>query len=110
MCEGFNYSSDLPAATRRLSSVCKGAKADLVFVIDGSWSIGEDSFTKVIHFVSGIIGAFDVVGPSGMQVCVGALTSWPSCYFICTIKTSCLSTYSNKAQRGAGSSASQWKD
>lgn len=69
----------------RLSSVCKGAKADLVFVIDGSWSIGEDSFTKVIHFLSGIIGAFDVVGPSGMQVC--ALTSWPSCCFICTIKT-----------------------
>ncbi|CAG01461.1 unnamed protein product, partial [Tetraodon nigroviridis] len=49
-------------------AVCKGAKADLVFVIDGSWSIGEDSFTKVIHFVSGIIGAFDVIGPSGMQV------------------------------------------
>ncbi|XP_029705380.1 collagen alpha-1(XII) chain isoform X1 [Takifugu rubripes] len=49
-------------------AVCRGAKADLVFVIDGSWSIGEDSFTKVIHFVSGIIGAFDIVGPSGMQV------------------------------------------
>ncbi|XP_027896679.1 collagen alpha-1(XII) chain isoform X5 [Xiphophorus couchianus] len=49
-------------------AVCKGAKADVVFVIDGSWSIGEESFTKVIHFVSSIIAAFDVVGPSGMQV------------------------------------------
>lgn len=48
--------------------MCKGAKADLVFVIDGSWSIGEESFTKVRHFVSSMIGAFDVVGPSGMQV------------------------------------------
>ncbi|XP_038160859.1 collagen alpha-1(XII) chain [Cyprinodon tularosa] len=49
-------------------AVCKGAKADLVFVIDGSWSIGEESFTKVVQFVSSIIAAFDVVGPSGMQV------------------------------------------
>ncbi|XP_060947388.1 collagen alpha-1(XII) chain [Limanda limanda] len=49
-------------------AVCKGAKADLVFLIDGSWSIGEESFTKVRHFISDMIGAFDVVGPSGMQV------------------------------------------
>lgn len=48
--------------------VCKGAKADVVFVIDGSWSIGEESFTKVVHFVSEVVGAFDVIGPSGMQV------------------------------------------
>uniref|UniRef100_A0A3Q3CJL9 Collagen, type XII, alpha 1b n=1 Tax=Haplochromis burtoni TaxID=8153 RepID=A0A3Q3CJL9_HAPBU len=49
-------------------AVCKGAKADVVFLIDGSWSIGEESFTKVVHFVSDMIGAFDVIGPSGMQV------------------------------------------
>lgn len=52
-----------------LASVCKGAKADVVFLIDGSWSIGEESFTKVVHFVKEMIGAFDVIGPSGMQVC-----------------------------------------
>uniref|UniRef100_A0AAQ4PSJ6 Collagen alpha-1(XII) chain n=1 Tax=Gasterosteus aculeatus aculeatus TaxID=481459 RepID=A0AAQ4PSJ6_GASAC len=49
-------------------SVCRGAKADVVFLIDGSWSIGEESFTKVRSFVSGMIAAFDVIGPSGMQV------------------------------------------
>uniref|UniRef100_A0A8D3DGG8 Collagen alpha-1(XII) chain n=1 Tax=Scophthalmus maximus TaxID=52904 RepID=A0A8D3DGG8_SCOMX len=49
-------------------AVCKGAKADVVFLIDGSWSIGEESFTKVVQFVSNVISAFDVVGPSGMQV------------------------------------------
>ncbi|TKS75370.1 Collagen alpha-1(XII) chain [Collichthys lucidus] len=49
-------------------AVCKGAKADVVFLIDGSWSIGEESFTKVVHFVYGIFGAFDIVGPSGMQL------------------------------------------
>ncbi|XP_047429514.1 collagen alpha-1(XII) chain-like [Mugil cephalus] len=49
-------------------AVCKGAKADVVFLIDGSWSIGEESFTKVVHFVKEMIAAFDVIGPSGMQV------------------------------------------
>uniref|UniRef100_A0A8C9ZS57 Collagen alpha-1(XII) chain n=1 Tax=Sander lucioperca TaxID=283035 RepID=A0A8C9ZS57_SANLU len=49
-------------------AVCRGAKADVVFLIDGSWSIGEESFTKVVHFVSGMVAAFDVIGPSGMQV------------------------------------------
>ncbi|KAI4799831.1 hypothetical protein KUCAC02_016631, partial [Chaenocephalus aceratus] len=49
-------------------AVCKGAKADVVFLIDGSWSIGEESFRKIVHFVSGMVSAFDMVGPSGMQV------------------------------------------
>uniref|UniRef100_A0A671SI91 Collagen alpha-1(XII) chain n=1 Tax=Sinocyclocheilus anshuiensis TaxID=1608454 RepID=A0A671SI91_9TELE len=49
-------------------AVCKGAKADVVFLIDGSWSIGDDSFSKVIQFVYSVVGAFDVIGPSGMQV------------------------------------------
>ncbi|XP_035530598.1 collagen alpha-1(XII) chain isoform X3 [Morone saxatilis] len=48
--------------------VCKGAKADLVFLIDGSWSIGDESFNKVIQFVQSMTGAFDVISPSGMQV------------------------------------------
>uniref|UniRef100_A0A8C9TJK8 Collagen type XII alpha 1 chain n=1 Tax=Scleropages formosus TaxID=113540 RepID=A0A8C9TJK8_SCLFO len=48
--------------------VCKGAKADLVFLIDGSWSIGEDNFNKVLQFVFSTIGAFEVISPQGMQV------------------------------------------
>ena len=48
--------------------MCKGAKADVVFVIDGSWSIGDESFNKVVQFVFSMIGAFDVIGPTGMQV------------------------------------------
>ncbi|XP_057208625.1 collagen alpha-1(XII) chain isoform X2 [Triplophysa rosa] len=49
-------------------AVCKGAKADVVFLIDGSWSIGDESFSKVIQFVFSVVGAFDVIGPSGMQI------------------------------------------
>ncbi|RXM27373.1 Collagen alpha-1(XII) chain [Acipenser ruthenus] len=47
---------------------CKGAKADLVFLIDGSWSIGDDNFNKVLQFVFNTIGAFDEISPDGMQV------------------------------------------
>ncbi|KAF5909696.1 collagen alpha-1(XII) chain-like isoform X4, partial [Clarias magur] len=54
----------IPAALE----VCRGAKADLVFLIDGSWSIGEESFSKVLQFVFSMIGAFDVVSHEGMQV------------------------------------------
>uniref|UniRef100_A0A8C4PYS6 Uncharacterized protein n=1 Tax=Eptatretus burgeri TaxID=7764 RepID=A0A8C4PYS6_EPTBU len=48
--------------------VCKGAKADLVFLLDGSWSIGDDNFGKVLSFLRRIVGAFDAIGPQGMQV------------------------------------------
>ncbi|KAM9466860.1 collagen alpha-1(XII) chain isoform 2-T2 [Clarias gariepinus] len=54
----------IPAALE----VCRGAKADLVFLIDGSWSIGEESFSKVLQFVFSMIGALDVISHEGMQV------------------------------------------
>ncbi|XP_060918564.1 collagen alpha-1(XII) chain isoform X1 [Labrus mixtus] len=57
-----------PATVPPALDVCKGAKADLVFLIDGSWSIGDDSFHKVIQFVKSMTGAFDVISPKGMQV------------------------------------------
>ncbi|KAM3870859.1 collagen alpha-1(XII) chain-like [Diretmus argenteus] len=57
-----------PATVPPALDVCKGAKADLVFLIDGSWSIGDDSFNKVIQFVFSMTGAFDVISPTGMQV------------------------------------------
>ncbi|XP_056152395.1 collagen alpha-1(XII) chain-like isoform X2 [Lampris incognitus] len=57
-----------PATIPPALDVCKGAKADLVFLIDGSWSIGDESFSKVIQFVFSMTGAFDVINPGGMQV------------------------------------------
>ncbi|XP_059208525.1 collagen alpha-1(XII) chain [Centropristis striata] len=57
-----------PATVPPALDVCKGAKADLVFLIDGSWSIGDESFNKVIQFVTSMTGAFDVISPKGMQV------------------------------------------
>ncbi|XP_061699936.1 collagen alpha-1(XII) chain isoform X2 [Syngnathoides biaculeatus] len=57
-----------PATVPSALDVCRGAKADLVFLIDGSWSIGDESFNKVIQFVISMTGAFDVISPKGMQV------------------------------------------
>ncbi|KAK3562956.1 hypothetical protein QTP86_011711 [Hemibagrus guttatus] len=62
----------IPAA----QEVCKGAKADLVFLIDGSWSIGDESFSKVLQFVFSMIGAFDVISHEGMQYSDDAKTEF----------------------------------
>ncbi|XP_075438441.1 collagen alpha-1(XIV) chain isoform X2 [Ascaphus truei] len=48
--------------------VCKAARADLVFLVDGSWSIGDDNFNKVISFLYSTAGALDQIGPDGTQV------------------------------------------
>uniref|UniRef100_A0A8C2CL42 Collagen alpha-1(XII) chain n=1 Tax=Cyprinus carpio TaxID=7962 RepID=A0A8C2CL42_CYPCA len=57
-----------PPPPPTIPPVCKGAKADVTFLIDGSWSIGDDSFSKVVKFIFSVVGAFDIIGPSGMQV------------------------------------------
>ncbi|XP_063780520.1 collagen alpha-1(XIV) chain [Pseudophryne corroboree] len=50
--------------------VCKSAKADLVFLVDGSWSIGDDNFHKVTRFLYSTAGALDEIGPDGTQVAI----------------------------------------
>ncbi|KAF3706985.1 Collagen alpha-1(XIV) chain Undulin Precursor [Channa argus] len=56
----------IPAA----KEVCKAAKADLAFLIDGSWSIGDDNFLKIIRFLYSTTGALDRIGPDGTQVAI----------------------------------------
>ncbi|KAM7384842.1 hypothetical protein PAMA_011955 [Pampus argenteus] len=56
----------IPAA----KEVCKAAKADLVFLVDGSWSIGDDNFLKIIRFLYSTTGALDRIGPDGTQVAI----------------------------------------
>ncbi|XP_068094064.1 collagen alpha-1(XIV) chain isoform X2 [Hyperolius riggenbachi] len=48
--------------------VCKSARADLVFLVDGSWSIGDENFHKVTRFLYSTAGAFDEISPEGTQV------------------------------------------
>ncbi|XP_073341494.1 collagen alpha-1(XIV) chain-like [Pagrus major] len=50
--------------------VCKEAKADLTFLVDGSWSIGDDNFMKITRFLHSTVGSLDLIGPDGTQVAI----------------------------------------
>uniref|UniRef100_A0A8D2LYC8 Collagen alpha-1(XII) chain n=1 Tax=Varanus komodoensis TaxID=61221 RepID=A0A8D2LYC8_VARKO len=71
--------------------VCKGAKADIVFLTDASWSIGDDNFNKVVKFVFNTVGAFDLINPAGIQVSFVQYSDDPKSEFH-------LNTYDEKAQ------------
>ncbi|XP_037659156.1 collagen alpha-1(XIV) chain isoform X1 [Choloepus didactylus] len=61
--------------------VCKAAKADLVFMVDGSWSIGDDNFNKIINFLCNTVGALDKIGAGGTQVAMVQFTDDPRTEF-----------------------------
>ncbi|XP_075405438.1 collagen alpha-1(XIV) chain isoform X2 [Tenrec ecaudatus] len=61
--------------------VCKAAKADLVFMVDGSWSIGDDNFNKITDFLSNTVGALDKIGADGTQVAMVQFTDDPRTEF-----------------------------
>ncbi|XP_053875162.1 collagen alpha-1(XIV) chain isoform X1 [Malaclemys terrapin pileata] len=61
--------------------VCKAAKADLVFLVDGSWSIGDDNFNKIIGFLYSTVGALDRIGPDGTQVAIAQFSDDPRTEF-----------------------------
>uniref|UniRef100_A0AAY5K227 Collagen, type XIV, alpha 1b n=1 Tax=Esox lucius TaxID=8010 RepID=A0AAY5K227_ESOLU len=61
--------------------VCKAAKADLVFLVDGSWSIGDESFLKIIRFLYSTTGALDSIGPDGTQVAIVQFSDDPRTEF-----------------------------
>lgn len=37
-------------------------------MVDGSWSIGDDNFNKIINFLYSTVGALDKIGADGTQV------------------------------------------
>lgn len=43
-----------------LSECSVGAIADLVFLVDGSWSVGRENFKYIRNFISAVAGAFDI--------------------------------------------------
>ncbi|PIO40647.1 hypothetical protein AB205_0111560, partial [Aquarana catesbeiana] len=57
-----------PPTSPAAREVCKSARADLVFLVDGSWSIGDDNFHKVTRFLYNTAGAMADIGPEGTQV------------------------------------------
>lgn len=58
--------------------VCKEAKADLAFLVDGSWSIGDDNFMKITRFLYSTMGSLDLIGSDGTQVSSPHFEFWAS--------------------------------
>lgn len=48
--------------------VCGRVKADIVFLVDESWSIGTNNFGKLKDFLFRIVTYFPSIGPKGTQV------------------------------------------
>lgn len=65
----LTLSSDSNADVFTLSDVtCKTkAQADLVLLVDGSWSIGRLNFRTIRAFIARMVGVFDI-GPDRVQV------------------------------------------
>ncbi|KAF7653979.1 hypothetical protein LDENG_00076160 [Lucifuga dentata] len=78
-----------PAVTVSDRTLCKAAKADLVFLVDGSWSIGDENFLKIIRFLYSTTGALDQIGPDGTQVAIAQFSDDTRTEFK-------LNSYSNK--------------
>uniref|UniRef100_H3CK63 Collagen, type XIV, alpha 1b n=1 Tax=Tetraodon nigroviridis TaxID=99883 RepID=H3CK63_TETNG len=57
--------------------VCRAARADLAFLVDGSWSIGDDNFLKITRFLYSAVGALDRIGPEGTQVAIVQFSDEP---------------------------------
>ncbi|XP_028326880.1 collagen alpha-1(XIV) chain isoform X2 [Gouania willdenowi] len=62
--------TDPPPTIPPSKEVCKEAKADLVFLVDGSWSIGDDNFMKITRFLYSTMGSLELIGPDGTQVAI----------------------------------------
>lgn len=43
------------------------AKADIVLLVDGSWSIGRMNFRTIRNFIGRMVGVFDI-GPDKVQI------------------------------------------
>ncbi|KAM8785024.1 collagen alpha-1(XIV) chain isoform 1-T1 [Rhynchonycteris naso] len=61
--------------------VCRAAKADLVFMVDGSWSIGDENFNKITDFLYNTVGALNKIGADGTQVAMVQFTDDPRTEF-----------------------------
>lgn len=68
-----NSSVPLPSACRTV------VQADIVFLVDESWSVGQTSFTSVKDFISAIVSSFQdsATGPEGVRFGVTVFADVP---------------------------------
>ncbi|XP_061676919.1 collagen alpha-6(VI) chain isoform X2 [Syngnathoides biaculeatus] len=72
-------------------TVCtQEAVADLVFMVDGSWSIGTENFKQIRQFLSTLVNSFDV-GPDRVRIALIQYSNTPRTEFL-------LNTFQKKAE------------
>ncbi|XP_051922647.1 collagen alpha-6(VI) chain [Hippocampus zosterae] len=72
-------------------TVCtQEAVADLVFMVDGSWSIGTENFERIRQFLSTLVNSFDV-GPDRVRMALVQYSTTPRTEFL-------LNTFQKKAE------------
>ncbi|XP_019719267.1 collagen alpha-6(VI) chain isoform X3 [Hippocampus comes] len=72
-------------------TVCtQEAVADLVFMVDGSWSIGAENFERIRQFLSTLVNSFDV-GPDRVRMALVQYSTTPRTEFL-------LNTFQKKAE------------
>ncbi|KAI1888085.1 hypothetical protein AGOR_G00181410 [Albula goreensis] len=64
-----------------IAKVCGRVKADIVFLVDESWSIGSDNFNKLKDFLFRVVTYFPHVGPQGTQFAVVHYSDQPRIEF-----------------------------
>ncbi|MED6259054.1 hypothetical protein ATANTOWER_016290 [Ataeniobius toweri] len=52
------------------------AKADIVLLVDGSWSIGRINFKTIRNFIARMVGVFDI-GPNNVQIALAQYSGDP---------------------------------
>lgn len=71
-----------PAGSSHKPFECRpGVQADLVLLVDGSWSIGRTNFKKVREFLEGLVTPFHI-GLYGVQIGEPGLVTVYTTYFI----------------------------
>ena len=59
---------------------CTNSYADVIFLVDASYSIGVDDFQKVKEFIKDVVQIFDV-GPSNTEVALIQYSSYADLHF-----------------------------
>lgn len=71
-CPWYQASLSQPSPPLLTEAKCKSqAKADIILLVDGSWSIGRLNFKTIRAFIARIVGVFDI---SPERVMIGNLS------------------------------------
>ncbi|MEQ2263724.1 hypothetical protein XENORESO_011856, partial [Xenotaenia resolanae] len=67
----------IPFTSVSADNQCRtSAKADIVLLVDGSWSIGRINFKTIRNFIARMVGVFDI-GPNNVQIALAQYSGDP---------------------------------